>query len=346
MQPANLSEVLRGLTDRYGSVDDIVRALQGHPGFKTLNRATVYRWRENPSPRAALAIEILSSKFDIGHAGSLRIAEPETLWVLPSTVLAWEAQKGRPYGLLKQRYGIQATVKPVPTGGDAFTLLSKGEVEIATGARDLLASFSPNCQRLCALTRSHVAGICRRSIQTIFDLDKLSFGFPSRSGIAARLNHLSRDRGITFGRLVPIETPAECAKALSQGKSRLDGFIAWDSFIDKIRAKLPASLTLHPIPQGFLGSIEMSIAINPSIAKPGLVRAYLWAVRQAAAYVNERKDRPSFQREISKRTHLEYRDVQQTLQHSAFGIDDLDPEIVLGLWEREADQARSAAQRP
>ena len=83
----NLLKQLAAIRQRFTSLEEMAEALRPHPSFEGLNRATLSRWLKSPSPRTAVAIEILNSR---RPARRLRIGESNTLSVLPSALLTWD----------------------------------------------------------------------------------------------------------------------------------------------------------------------------------------------------------------------------------------------------------------
>ncbi len=321
---------LAAIRQRYVSLEEMAEALRRHPGFEDLNRATISRWLEKPTRRAELAIEILNSR----RAGArLRIAQPNSLSVLPSTMLMWSAEQGRCYGLLAKRYGVESTLAQTATGGEAFDLLEKGQAEIALGSRDLLPQLGKDCYRLCTLSKTYIVGIVTQPVEAITDLRGLRFGFLTGSPFGTRFEALAKSWGIPTPPPVGLATAKDCAEALRTG--RVQGIVGAATAVGQSRRMVERSMRLFPIPQGMLGSYEMEVAVNQKIAQPATVRAYLHGLQETAEYVNYRKTVEAFQAEIAERAQMERHDVRSILSNSIYAVSNLEPRTLLSLWEQE-----------
>ncbi len=321
---------LAAIRQRYVSLEEMAEALRRHPGFEDLNRATISRWLEKPTRRAELAIEILNSR----RAGArLRIAQPNSLSVLPSTMLMWSADEGRSYGLLAKRYGVELVLAQTATGGEAFDLLEKGQAEIALGSRDLLPQLGKDCYRLCTLSKTYIVGFAVQPVEAITDLRGLRFGFLNGSPFGNRFEALTKSWGIPTPAPVGLATAKDCADALKAG--RVQGLVGAATAVGQSRRMVERSIRLFPVPQGMLGSYEMELAVNQKIAQPATVRAYLHALQETADYVNYRKTVEAFQAEIAERAQMERHDVRSMLNNSIYAVSNLEPRTLLSLWEQE-----------
>ena len=328
---ANLAKQLATIRQRYVSLEEMAEALRRHPGFEGLNRATISRWLVKPSRRAALAIEILNSR--TAPRTRLRIAQTNSLAALPSTMVASDSDEGKGWGLLARRYGVTATVVVSNTGGEAFELLEKGQVEMALGSRDLLPQLGRDCRRLCSLSRTFITGITTHPVEAVADLRGRVFGFLAGSPFGARIEALARNWGIALPAPVPLRDTKECAEALRAG--RVAGMVGTATNTGQVRRAVQRAVHLFPMPQGMLGSYELEVAVNPRLASPASVRAYLYALQETAEYVNYRKTIETFQAEIAERVHMDRSDVRHILTNSIFGLTSLEPATVLALWEQE-----------
>ena len=326
----SVTRQLAAIRQRYVSLEEMAEALRRHPGFEDLNRATISRWLEKPTRRTTLAIEILNSR---RASTRLRIAQPNSLSVLPSTMLMWNAEDGRSYGLLSKRYGVEAVLSQTGTGGEAFDLLEKGQVEIALGSRDLLPQLSSDCYRLCTLSKTYIVGFITQPVEAITDFRGLRMGFMNGSPFGSRFEALAKSWGIPIPAPVGLASAKECAEALKAG--RVHGIVGAATAMGQARRVAERSVRLFPVPQGMLGSYEMEIAVNQKIVQPATVRAYLYGLQETAEYVNYRKSVDAFQAEISERTQVERHDVRNILNNSVFAVSNLEPRTLLSLWEQE-----------
>jgi len=319
------------LRQRFTSLEEMAGALRVHPGFEQLHRATLSRWMEHPSPRAALAIRILNSQLPPAR---LRIAEPQSLSVLPSSMLTWAPEPRKPYGLLQMRYGISAREEKTWSGGEAFELLDKGRAEIALGSTDLLAQLGPDCRRVCSLSKVYVTAIARVRIESVSDLHGKTFGYLKGSAFGMRLEHLTRTWGIHLPPPLSLETVKDCVQALLAG--RIQGMFGSEPSVSQVRRALERSLPVFPVRQGLLGSYEMHVAVNRKLAHPAAVRSYLRGLKETTRYANARKSVAAFQAEVASRFQMKQGDVREVLSNTIYLLSDLDPDTVLSLWEREA----------
>ncbi len=327
---ANLAKQLAAIRQRYVSLEEMAEALRRHPGFEGLNRATISRWLVRPTRRAALAVEILNSR--TAARARLRIAQTNSLAALPSTMVA-AVSSGKGWGLLGQRYGVTATVVVCNTGGEAFDLLEKGQAEIALGSRDLLPQLGRDCCRLCSLSKTFITGITSQPVEAVADLRGRTFGFLAGSPFGARLEALARNWGIAVPAPVPLRDVKECGEALRQG--RIAGMIGTATNTGQVRRAVERHTHLFPMPQGMLGSYELEVAVNLRLAAPAGIRAYLYALRETAEYVNYRKSVETFQAEIAEHARMDRGDVRHILTNSIYGLTGLEPATVLALWEQE-----------
>jgi hypothetical protein len=326
----NLARQLAAIRQRYVSLEEMAEALRRHPGFEDLNRATISRWLERPTRRTALAIEILNSR---RVSARLRIAQPNSLSVLPSTMLTWRADQGRSYGLLAARYGVEAHLTQTATGGEAFDLLERGQAEIALGSRDLLPQLGKDCRRLCTLSKTYIVGMTTQPVEAITDLRGMRFGFLTGSPFGGRMEALARSWGIVLPPPVGLATAKDCAEGLRSG--RVHGIVGAATAVGQVRRSVERAMRMFAVPQGMLGSYEMEVAVNQRMVQPATVRAYLHGLRETAEYVNYRKTVEAFQAEIAERTQLERHDVRSILANSVFSVNNLEASTLLALWEQE-----------
>lgn len=332
------SKVLKQLTalrERYTSLEEVAGALQVHPGFEDLNRSTLSRWLKNPPQRARVAVAIFSSR---RAPTRLRIAEPETLSLIPSAMLTWEAEKRKPYGLLKKQYGVEAEVQPTRHGGPALELLVKGKADIAIVPRDMLSQLGHACRRICLLSKLYVTGLATRPIETVSDLKGKVFGIVAGSAFGTRLNDVSRTWGIALPPPLVFPTPKDIVQALLAGQ--ISGMVGSEPSVSHIRRALGRSLQVFTIREGLLGWFEMHVAVNLKTTHPACVRAYLAGLQETVYYTNARKTVAAFQAEIASRYGMDQADVRSILTNTTFSVGELEPAPILTLWEREAVELR------
>lgn len=325
-----LVQQLGALRERYTSLEEMAEALRRHPGFEGLNRATLSRWLKNPGRRAAVAVRILHSR---RPATRLRIGESQTLSVIPSCMLSWEAEERKPYGLLEKQHGVVAEVQKVRSGGDALDLLVRGKVEVALVPGDLLNQLGTDCRRVCSLSKLYVTGIATQQMQVVSDVRGKTFGYLAGSAFGTRLNHVSRTWGITLPPPLALQSPKDFAEALRAG--RIHGVVGSEPSVSQIRRAVERSLPVFPIPQGILGWFEMHVAVNLKTAHPTAVRAYLRGLEETTRYANARKSVGAFQAEIASRFNMDQWDVRNILTNTIYSLGEFEPATILTLWERE-----------
>ncbi len=326
---------LAALRRRFTSLEEMAEALRAHPGFEQLHRASLCRWMKRPSPRAELAIRILTSRLPPAR---LRIAEPQSLSVLPSAMLSWEAEPRKPYGLLQKRYGLAAAEEKTWSGGAAFVRLANGRAEIGLGSTDLLTQLGPDCLRLCSLSQVSITGVARVRIESVSDLQGKTLGYLQGSAFGMRLEHLTRTWGIHLPPPLSLETVKHCVQALLAG--RMQGMFGSEPSVSQVSRALERSLPVFPIRQGLLGSYEMHVAVNLRTAHPATVRAYLSCLQETIRYANGRKAVPAFHAEIAARYQMDPRDVRNVLTNIHFSLGDFEPATLLRLWDSEVVDLR------
>jgi ABC-type amino acid transport substrate-binding protein len=264
------------LKAHYGGWKQLVQAIKNETGWETLNRTTVaVRWAKNASARAKWAIERLEAKQQRSRGAELRIAEPKTLLALPSTLSCMDTDGAGSY--LQNRYGVHATRVPVETGGEALTLLSRKEVDVAVAADVLIYSRAfKDCLPLCAISSAPVVAVARRPIETPADLGGIKFGCLKSSAVPELVDRARRERGIRVGALVGYGNLRELTKAYRDRK--VEGIIAWDLVIHEVRLTLGASARPATLPEHLFGHLRQGVAVNPHSADPRAVHAYLDAL--------------------------------------------------------------------
>lgn len=326
---------LAALRAGFTSLEEMAAALRGHPGFMDLHRATLSRWMRRPSPRAAVAIQVLKSR---RSAVRLRIAQPETLSLIPSWMLTWEPEEGKPHGLLERRFGVAAQVQPSRHGGPALDLLMKGKTDIAAIPGDMLPQLGRGCRRLCLLSKLYVSGIATRPIEAVLDLKGKTFGIVAGSAFATRLSEVARTWGVALPAPLIFASPRDIAQALLAGK--VHGIVGSEPSVSHVRRAVGRSLQTSPIREGLLGWFEMHLAVNLRTAPPSAVRAYLAGLLETTRYANARRTVAAFQAEIAARFDMDQSDVRQVLGDTVFSVGDFDPATILALWEREVVDLR------
>lgn len=326
---------LTAIRERYTSLEEMADALRVHPGFEDLNRATLSRWLKGPAPRARVAVQILNSR---RTATRLRIAQPQTLSLIPSWMLSWEAEEGKPYGLLKKQHGIEAEVQPTRHGGPALELLMAGKAGIASVPGDIVGQLGRDCRRVCLLSKSYVACIATRPIEAISDLRGRTFGIVAGSAFATRLAEVSRTWGIEVRPPLVFTTPKDIVHALLA--RQINSMIGSEPSVSQVRRAVARSLQVFPIREGLLGWFEMHVAVNMKAAAPGAVRAYLGGLQETTRYANARKSVAAFQAEIAARFDMDQVDVRHVLANTHFSLGDFEPATLLMLWEREVVDLR------
>jgi len=330
-----LRKKLAVIRERYSSLEEMADALRVQPGFEDLNRSTISRWLKNPPQRAHVAVQILNSR---RTATRLRLAQAETLSLIPSWMLTWEAEDGKPYGLLEKQYGIAAKVQPTRQAGPALEMLVKGEVDVALVPGDMLGQLGRNCRRVCLLSQLYVTGIATRLIEAVSDLQGNTFGIVAGSAFATRLSEASRTWGFELRPPLAFSTPKDIVQALLARK--INGMVGSEPSVSQVRRAVARSLKTFPIREGLLGWFEMHVAVNMKVAAPGAVRAYLWGLQETAQYANSRKSVAAFQAEMASRYGMDQADVRSVLTNTTFALRDFEPAPVLALWEREVVDLR------
>ena len=330
-----LVQQLTAIRERYTSLEEMAEALRQHPGFEELNRATLSRWLRNPSPRATVAVQILNSR---RPARRLSIGESQTLSVIPSSMLTWEPEEGKPYGLLEKQYGVMAEVEPTRSGGDAFESLVKGKVGVALVPGDLLNQLGPDCRRICSLSRLFIAGVATERIESVYDLKGKKLGFLSGSAFGTRLSLMSHSWGIEVPSPLALQSPKDCVQAILAGQ--VHGIIGSEPSVSRIRRAVERSAEVFPVRQGVLGWFEMHVVANLKLAHPATVRAYLCGLQETTRYTNARKSVAAFQTEMASRFNMDPWDVRDVFTNTIFSLGDFDPATALTLWEREVVDLR------
>lgn len=329
------------LRERFTSLEEMAEALRVHPGFGQLHRATLSRWMERPSARSSLAIQILNARLP---PAQIRIAEPQSLSVLPSAMLSWDAELRKPYGLLQRRYGLAAAEEKTWSGGDAFELLAKARAEIALGSTDLLTQLGPDCLRVSSLSKVYITGVARLRIESVSDLQGKTFGYLKGSAFGMRLEHLTRTWGIRMPPPLSLETVKHCVRALQAGA--IQGMFGSEPSVSQVSRALGRSLRIFPLRQGLLGSYEMQVAVNLQTVHPAALRAYLSSLQEAIRYTNGRKAVPAFHTEIALRYQMDPSDVRNVLTNIHFSLGHFEPAALLRLWEREVAELRKGVYKP
>ena len=319
------------LITRYASLEKVADALRIHSGFEKVNRATIHRWRVSPSRRTELAIEILSSQ---RIPSELRIAEPQSLLVLPSMMLKWSPVEGKPYGKLKSSFDIDLKKKKVGTGGEALALLEAEEVQIALAAPSLLSKYG-NCRSVCSLTRAPVIGIANRNIESIVDLKGLRCGCFDQSAIPQLLENLNETLNLDLPPVqrFPPESVPDCIRAFDE--KHIDCFVAWQPYISQIKVARP---TLTPVRESVFGYLEIHVVVNIKTSHPKAIRAYLTCLQEAIDYVEARKSLESFYNEVASQLagmKLSTQDIKNVLDNSFFSTSKCDMTTLLTLWRRD-----------
>jgi len=326
---------LKEVRQRFASLEKMAEALRPHPGFEGLNAATLSRWmNKKPPRRAAMAIQVLKSKVP---SMRLRIAEPRSLWVLPSTMLGWKADAGRPYSLLKTKYGIDVEIATTETGNGALQLLQEEKVEIALAAPELLNQCGPDCCQISSLSKARLIGIMKEKVGSVSDLKGLRLGVPEGSAIPMRLGNLCNQFAVAPPHMQGFKKVSDFVRAIKKDKKSggIDGVVGWEPLISQIKSKIPDLLTVRP---DLLGSIEIVAVVNMTIAEPAAIRAYLSSLQETSEYVEKRKSIPAFHAEVAGELGMDKQDVKNVLENSVFFTSDSDLATLrplLSLWERE-----------
>ncbi len=328
--PRKWSRELSALRKQFTSLEAMAEALRVHEGFEDLNRSTLMRWMRIPTARTPRAVELLASRLD---TVGLRIGETRTLSVIPNSMLLWEPKAGTPYGALARRYRIEPEVLRTSHGKDGLEILVSGQADLVVVPGDLLHWFPPYCARLCRLARMYIAGISTRLVDSTFDLKGIRFGILSGSSFGTRLRYESRNWGFELPHALELPSLDACVHALVDG--RIQGIAGWEPFVSHARRAAGRRMTLHSIPQGLLGWFELHVAVNLKTAHPSAVRAYLTSLSSAVRFTNARKTVSTFHSELARKYAMSPAEVRQVLTNILFGVDDLDSDTVLKLWERE-----------
>jgi len=335
LEKAHIAKDLHKIRERYTSLEQMAEALRSHPGFEAINRATLSRWLVNPAGRAALAARILLSK---QHPAKIRVAEPELLWVLPSMVLRWPAQRGTPCGSLERNFGVEVVVQPVIAGVNAVELLTQGRVEVALAAREVIERAGPDCSRICRLSEAPITGIALNPVASIYDLEGLVLTYPQGSAVYDRIMEIRRSGIIKLPEPIPFQDESHCIELLRLGTAT--GALGWEPIISHVKRSIEDSLSLHSIAQNLFPPLKIDVAINMKIANASSVRAYLWGLLEAARFVEKQKAVDDFHIEIANKFRMSKSDVRDVMRSTRFVVDEVDPLTVLTLWGREAGELR------
>ena len=319
------------LIQRFTSLERVADALRSHPGFEKTNRATVHRWRTSPSRRTELAIQLLSFE---EMPSRLRIAEPRSVLVLPSLMLGWKAEEGKPYGRMEELFGIEIETESVGTGGEALELLQAAEVDVALAAPTLALKYS-DCHRICSLTESPTLGIANRPVTGVNDLKGLRCGCFANSVTPYQLNELNLNWKLDLPPVLRFDSVAECIKAFNNVE--IDCFVAWQPFISQIRTAVP---DLHPVKDTVFDTLEIHVMVNSNTNKhPKAVRAYLECLQEAIIYIDRRRNSDGFYNEIAAQltnndVSLSKQDIRDVLENTLFSMENCQLSTLLMLWKR------------
>jgi len=326
----SVKKQLERLRERYGSLESLAEALRRFPEFTDLNRATLSRWLNTPTPRASVAVRLLTES---RPQVRLRIAQNNALSLLPSLMLMWEPRRNAQYGTLRSRHNVIPEQVTGRFGGDALSYLNHGEADIGLIPGDFVHQLGSQCKTLCLLTRLAITGFSTTPIDTVHNLKGKVFGFLASSGFGRRLDHLSRTWGVSLKAPVALETPLDCAKALREGV--IAGVAGSEPSVSRIRHLVEKKMSVYPVTPGLLGSFDMHVAVNLTTCEPRAVRAYLIGLQETVRYCNARKSVAAFQAEVASRFEMEVSDVTNVLAHTRFTGDEYGSAL-LTLWEREA----------
>ncbi len=266
-------------------------------------------------------------------ARRLHIGQSQTLSVIPSLMLTWEPEEGKPYRLLEKQYAVLAEIESTRSGGDGFELLLKGKVGLALVPGDLLNQLGPDCRRVCSLSCLFTAGIATQRIESVYDLKGQTFGFLSGSAFGTRLSLMSHGWGIEVPPAIAMQTRQDCVQALLAGQ--VHGMIGSEPSVSRIRRAVERSLHVFPVRQGVLGYFEMHVAVNLKVAHAATVRAYLCGLQETTRYANGRKSVAAFQTEVASRFNMDPWDFRDVFINTIFSLGDPDPATALTMWERE-----------
>jgi hypothetical protein len=326
----DIKREFKKIAARYASLERLAETLRPYAGFEKINRATIHRWLDRPSRRTELAIDILKSNH---LPAKLKIAEPRSLLVLPSMMIEWKPKGSKPYGQMTKRFGVEVEKVVVKTGGEALEHLEAGSVDIALAAPSLLSKYSPNCRRVCSLTRSPILGIANRRIDSIPDLKGLRCGYLAGSAVPQQLEDLDRKHRLNLKLEQGFNDANDCVDAFHN--NNIDCFVAWQPFISQVKNSIPE---LIPVRDSVFDFIEIHVVVNANIAHPRTVRAYLECLQESVEYINKHNAKDAFHGEINAQlanvAPMSKPDIRSVLENSVFSLEDCDLATILLLWQR------------
>jgi hypothetical protein len=340
-----------------GSVDRMVERLEAQ-GVR-VHRTTLYRWlnAENDSPhrsKAYLVAQILENALCPGEL-TLRVAEPDTVLALPSTIACKQPPPGRDArqalavleGPLLKKFGVTPLHFVKDTGGETLEMLAEGAVDIAIAATTLIreaAGREPECcARLCTLSRAPFVAIAvegKTGLARVDDLAERVVGYPLKSGVPNLLAELEGTHTITIKHRKAVESHEDAANDLQKG--RTDLFIAWDAYIRRVEAHLRAcKVRIVRVLERPLGVLSQDIAVNLETANPAAVRAYLACLLEV---VSQLRSNEKFRNDMRVRLNIPID--QRTWKETSYQLHNFDLSTLLKLWGKEARNAASSNSRP
>ncbi len=345
-----LRKELDSLREKYISIEQMADALRVYPGFENIDRTTVWRWFKKPTKRTAAAIRVLKSKGEV--AANLRIAEIESFWTLPSLMLSWAPEEGKPYGLLKKEWNVELKRESIGSFTKACERVYHDETDIALAPR---TSLRTGPQFLCSIGRANVMCITRKKIQSTWDLAGIRFAAPPDLFFYSALRD-TLDKGLFIVKpedekdskrweliaekrplfLSDAEGPESCARQMKT--KEIDGVIAWEPFLSMSKREAEKlGVRVFPAPPGTLGTVVVGLYVSHK-AGPRALRAYLWSLQKTIDYLNTKKSQEPFQAEIASRFGIDRKDVERTFSSIDWKLSDLNGNMILQFWEREVSQ--------
>jgi hypothetical protein len=357
MANTSIAERLRAIKDAYGSVDYMIERLKSQN--VNVHRTTLYRWldpesRSTPRGKAELVARILEGILRPEEL-TLRVAEPDTILALPSTIACKSPpmSRGTPRAsavtgeaYLKD-FGVTPTYFLKPTGGETLEMLAAGEADVAIAAAELVRDAADRepvrCARLCNLSRAPLIAIALEGRKAEFagvdDLAKkgVIVGFPLNSGVPILLDRLQEVHALRNVRRRGARSSEAAADDLRREEVHL--FVAWDAYIRQVLDRLQAfEVKASPVLERMLGYLYQDIAVNMETANPAAIRGYL---RCLLDLIPRLKDDDKFRRDVKNRLEISF-DRHAARKATSYQLRDFDLGTLLEIWGKEVKDLGSS----
>ncbi|MBN3803707.1 ABC transporter substrate-binding protein [Paraburkholderia sp. Ac-20336] len=229
-------------------------------------------------------------------------------------------------GFMKNQ-GLDATIKQFPAGGLALESVVAGDSDIALVAELPAIIAAAKGAKVKAVARgvysNHLIGLAAiNGINNAGDLVGKSVGYSKGTASDYYLNRYLDHYGIAREKLKLVNVaPPELVATMARGD--IQAMFSWDPWFTRLKAVMPNTKVIGWSGDNGIYTMQFFLMFSDELLnqRPEDARKAFTAIRNATAWLNDRKNRPAAVALMSKAFRISTADAEQMMDSVQFVVD-------------------------